>query len=141
MSWISKLMNETRHLGNQYRLELHCTIDTQPLTIEGTEQIRQTKLARRDKELEDRRAKSDLNENQLKALHREESKQRRLENAKHFRRSNRPLYKSSPDVLIGVSFTLAAPATVAVVKGSTGEVISMAEYSATLRGQLQVVKP
>ena len=109
---------------NKYRLELHCTIDTQHLTIEGTEQIRQTKLASRGKELEDRRAKSNLDENQLKALHREEGKQTRLENAKHFRRSVRPSCKGNPDVLVGVSFNLAAPATVAVVKGSTGEVLA-----------------
>lgn len=109
---------------NQYRLELQCTIDTQHLTIEGTEQIRQTKLASRSKELKDRRAKNNLDETQLKALHREESKQTRLENAKHFRRSDAPLYKGDPDVLVGVSFNLAAPATVAVVKGSTGEVLA-----------------
>ena len=110
---------------NRYRLELHCTIDTQRLTIEGTEQIRKEKLARKGEELEDRKSKNNAEDKQqIKALHREQSKQTRLENSKHFRRLNRPLYQGNADILVGVSFNLTAPATVAVVKGSTGETLT-----------------
>ena len=66
---------------NKYRLTLHCTIDTKLLTLEGTEQIRQEKLAKRSKELESRSQKSKLDEDQ--ALNRERAKQECLQNAKY----------------------------------------------------------
>jgi hypothetical protein len=107
---------------NRYRLTLHCTIDTNLLTVEGTEQIRQEKLAKRSKELESRSQKSKLDEDQ--ALNNELAKQKCLQNAKSFRRSQRPLYKGNSDILLGVSFDLAEPATVAVVRGSDGAVLA-----------------
>ena len=107
---------------NRYRLKLHCTIDTNLLTLEGTEQICQEKLAERSKELESRSQKSKLDEDQ--ALNRERAKQERLQNAKNFRRSQRPLYKGNSDILLGVSFNLAEPATVAVVRGSDAAVLA-----------------
>lgn len=106
---------------NRYRLTLHCTIDTNLLTLEGTEQIRQEKLAKRSKELERRSQTSNLDEDQT--LNRELAKQERLQNSKNFRRSQRPLYKGNSDILVGVSFNLAEPATVAVVRGSDGAVL------------------
>jgi hypothetical protein len=107
---------------NKYRLMLHCTIDTKLLTLEGTEQICQEKLAKRSKELESRSQKSKLDEDQ--GLNRERAKQECLQNAKNFRRSQRPLYKGNSDILLGVSFNLAEPATVAVVRGSDGAVLA-----------------
>jgi hypothetical protein len=107
---------------NKYRLTLHCTIDTYLLTLEGTKQICQEKLAKRSKELESRSQKSKLDEDQ--ALNRELAKQERLHNAKNFRRSQRPLYEGNSDILVAVSFNLAEPATVAVVRGSDGAVLA-----------------
>ena len=107
---------------NRYRLTLHCTIDTNLLTLEGTEQICQEKLAKRSNELENRSQKSKLDEDQV--LDRERAKQERLQNAKNFRRSQRPLYEGNSDILVAVSFNLAEPATVAVVRGSDGAVLA-----------------
>lgn len=107
---------------NRYRLTLHCTIDTNLLTLEGTEQICQEKLAKRSKELESRNQTSNLEEDQT--LNRELAKQERLQNSKNFRRSQRPLYKGNSDILLGVSFNLAEPATVAVVRGSDGALLA-----------------
>ena len=124
--------NETVQQSNEqniapwrkYHLELHCTVDTQLFTIEGTERIRQEKLARRNEEIEDRSTKSSGDENQDKSLKREQAKQSILERSKHFRRSQRPLYQGNLDILVGISFNLTAPAVIAVIKGSTGETLT-----------------
>ena len=108
----------------KYHLELHCTVDTQLFTIEGTEKIRQEKLASRDEEIKGRSTKNSIDDNQDKSLNREQAKQVTLENSKYFRRSQRPLYQGNFDILVGVSFNLTASAVVAVVKGSTGEVLA-----------------
>jgi IS605 OrfB family transposase len=57
-------------------------------------------------------------------LSREQGKQTTLENSKHFRRSQRSPYQGNSDILVGVSFTLTAPAVVAVVQGSTGKTLA-----------------
>lgn len=108
---------------NRLRLELHCTVDTQRLTIQGTEKFRQEELASRSKELERRSTRSNFEQNPEKSMYREQVKQTTLHNSKHFRRSQKPLYQGDPDKVLGVSFNLAAPATVAVVQGSTNETL------------------
>lgn len=108
----------------RYRLELHCTFDTDRLTIEGTERIRQEKLASRNAEIEDRSAKNNADRSQDSSLKREQGKQTTLANSKHFRRSQRPLYRGNSDILVGVSFSLTAPAVAAVVQGSTGKTLT-----------------
>ena len=109
---------------NRYRLALHCTFNAHALTQEGTKRICQEKLTARDKVLEKLSQQSEFDLEQTQTLQREQVKQKRLESAKDFRRSDRALYRGDADVLVGVSFNLADPATVAIVRGSTGETLA-----------------
>ena len=109
---------------NRYRLALHCTFNAHALTQEGTERICQEKLTKRDKLLEKLSQQRESDLEQTQTLNREQVKQKRLESAKDFRRSDRALYRGDADVLVGVSFNLADPATVAIVRGSTGETLA-----------------
>ncbi|HYX16203.1 MAG TPA: hypothetical protein VE944_17900, partial [Nostoc sp.] len=67
------------------------------------------------------KAKDDLNDKQLAYIKRKNSTLARINNP--FPRPNKPLYKGRSHILVGVSFGLEKPTTVAVVDGSTGKVL------------------
>lgn len=103
-----------------HRLLLHCSVETRLWTAEGTEEVRAEKIAKTQKIIDSMTAKGSRS-NKLKDY---ESSLERLQTFRGFPRPNRGNGKSNPAILLGVSFGLAKPATVAVVNVETGEVLA-----------------
>jgi len=107
---------------NVNHLTLYCTVDTRLWTDEGTNQVREEEAEKIAKNITQTKAKGDLNKNQQKHLKSKITSLSRINNP--FPRPSKSLYKGQSHILIGVSLGLEKPATVAVVDGTTGEVIT-----------------
>ncbi|MDZ7969251.1 MAG: type V CRISPR-associated protein Cas12k [Nostoc sp. DedSLP03] len=102
-------------------LILYCSVDTRLWTDEGTNLVREEKAEEIAKTITKTEAKDDLNEKQLAYIKRKNSTLARINNP--FPRPSKPLYKGRSHILVGVSFGLEKPTTVAVVDGSTGKAL------------------
>ncbi|MEH1902095.1 MAG: type V CRISPR-associated protein Cas12k [Nostoc sp.] len=107
---------------NVNRLTLYCSVDTRLWTTEGTNQVREEKAEEIAKNITNTKAKGDLNEKQQAHIKRKNSTLDRINNP--FPRPTKPLYKGQSHILVGVSLGLEKPATLAVVDGTTGQVIT-----------------
>lgn len=107
---------------NIHHLILQCTIDTRLWTAEGTEQVRQEKAEEIAQVLTRMNEKGDLNEKQQAFIKRKNSTLAKLDNP--FPRPSKALYQGRSQILVGVAMGLEKPATVAVVDGTTGNVIT-----------------
>jgi hypothetical protein len=96
---------------NVNHLALYCTFETRLMSAEGTLEVQQEKAAKALQKLThanpDPRNHSTLN---------------RLQNLPE--RPSKTPYQGHPEILVGISIGLATPVTVAVVNGSTGEVLA-----------------
>jgi IS605 OrfB family transposase len=109
-------------LWNINRLTLYCSVDTQLWTQEGTEKASQEKATKIAKIISSTKAKGDLTSKQKDFIRKREKTLELLQNP--FPRPSRPLYQGSPSILVGVSFGLDKPATIAIVDITTGKVIT-----------------
>jgi transposase len=91
-------------------------------TAEGTNLVIREKTEEIAKAFTNIKAKDDLNEKQLAYIKRKNSTLARINNT--FPRPSKPLYQGQSHILIGVSLGLEQPATVAVVNGPTGKVLT-----------------
>ncbi|MEH1998942.1 MAG: type V CRISPR-associated protein Cas12k [Nostoc sp.] len=107
---------------NVNRLTLYCSVDTRLWTTEGTNQVREEKAEKIAKIITNTKAKGNLNEKQQAHIKRKNSTLDRINNP--FTRPTKPLYKGQSHILVGVSLGLDKPATLAVVDGTTGQVIT-----------------
>ncbi|MEH1940159.1 MAG: type V CRISPR-associated protein Cas12k [Nostoc sp.] len=103
-------------------LTLYCSVDTRLWTTEGTNQVREEKAEEIAKTITNTKAKGDLNEKQQAHIKRKNSTLDRINNP--FPRPTKPLYKGQSHILVGVSLGLEKPATVAIVDGTTGKVLT-----------------
>lgn len=96
---------------NVSHLALYCTFETRLMSAEGTLAVQQEKAAKALQKLNhanpDPRIHSTLN---------------RLQHLPE--RPSKAPYQGHPEILVGISIGLATPVTVAVVNGSTGEVLT-----------------
>ncbi|MGQ4648115.1 type V CRISPR-associated protein Cas12k [Lyngbya aestuarii] len=104
------------------RLILYCAVDTRLWTKEGSQQIAAEKAAKISKIISKTEEKGELNPNQQAFLKRQQSTLARINNP--FPRPSKPLYQGQSHILVGVSFGLDKPATVAVVDALKGEVLT-----------------
>ncbi|EKF00493.1 hypothetical protein FDUTEX481_08898 [Tolypothrix sp. PCC 7601] len=104
------------------RLILYCCVDTRLWTAEGTNQVREEKAEEIAKAITRTIARGELNEKQLAFIRRKNSTLARINNP--FPRPSQLLYKGQSHILVGVSLGLEKLATVAVVDGSTGKVLT-----------------
>ncbi|MGF2035394.1 MAG: type V CRISPR-associated protein Cas12k [Nostoc sp. CmiVER01] len=103
-------------------LTLYCSVDTRLWTTEGTNQVREEKAEEITKTITNTKAKGNLNEKQQAHIKRKNSTLDRINNP--FPRPTKPLYKGQSHILVGVSLGLEKPATVAIVDGTTGKVLT-----------------
>lgn len=103
-------------------LTLYCSVDTRLWTTEGTNQVREEKAEEIAKAITNTKAKGKLNEKQQAHIKRKNSTLDRINNP--FPRPTKPLYKGQSHILVGVSLGLEKPATVAIVDGTTGKVLT-----------------
>lgn len=107
---------------NVHHLHLHCSVDTRLWTAQGTQQVAKEKTAKAEKNLTNVSNKTDLNDKQQGHVKRQQSMLARINQP--FPRPSKPLYQGKPSILVGVSFGLDKPATVAVVDASTKKVLA-----------------
>ncbi|MBN3892709.1 MAG: hypothetical protein HWQ43_27455 [Nostoc sp. JL31] len=107
---------------NVNRVNLYCSVDTRLWTIEGTNQVREKKAEKIAKIITNTKAKGKLNEEQQAHIKRQNSTLDTINNP--FPRPTKPLYKGQSHILVGISLGLEKPATLAVVDGTTGQVIT-----------------
>ncbi|MEH1928038.1 type V CRISPR-associated protein Cas12k [Nostoc sp.] len=104
------------------QLNLYCALDTRLLTTEGTQQVIEEKVTKITKTLTVTKEKDDLNDKQQAFITRQQSTLDRINNP--FPRPSKPNYQGQPSILVGVSFGLERPVTVAVVDVVKNEVLA-----------------
>jgi hypothetical protein len=107
---------------NIHHLKLYCCVDTRLWTEEGTNLVKEEKAEEIAKTITQTKAKGDLNDKQQAHLKRKNSSLARINNP--FPRPSQPLYKGQSHILVSVSLGLENPATIAVVDGTTGKVLT-----------------
>ncbi|BAY21190.1 hypothetical protein NIES2100_09390 [Calothrix sp. NIES-2100] len=103
-------------------LIFYCSVDTRLWTAEGTNLVRVEKAEEIAKTITQTKAKGELNDQQLAHIKRKNSSLARINNS--FPRPSKPLYQGQSHILVAVSLGLEKPATVAVVDGTIGKVLT-----------------
>ncbi|MEA5452848.1 type V CRISPR-associated protein Cas12k [Leptolyngbya sp. CCNP1308] len=101
---------------------LYCSVDTRLWTKEGSEQVSQEKATKIARVVSSTRARGNLTAQQEAFIRKREKTLTLLQNS--FPRPSRPLYQGNPTILVGVSFGLDKPATLAIVDVTTGKAIA-----------------
>jgi hypothetical protein len=104
------------------KLHFYCSLDTRMWTTEGTKQVIEEKITKITKTLDSTKQKDELNDQQQAFIIRQQSTLNRINNP--FPRPSKPIHKGNSSILIGVSFGLEKPVTVAVVNVVKSEVIA-----------------
>ncbi|WP_414545987.1 type V CRISPR-associated protein Cas12k [Nostoc sp. CCY0012] len=104
------------------QLHLYCTLDTRMWTTEGTQQVVDEKSTKITETLTKAKQKEDLNDKQQAFITRQQSTLDRINNP--FPRPSKPNYQGQPSILVGVSFGLEKPVTLAVVDVVKNEVLA-----------------
>ncbi|WP_448266389.1 type V CRISPR-associated protein Cas12k [Nostoc sp. DSM 114159] len=104
------------------QLHLYCSLDTRMWTTEGTQQVVEEKVTTITKTLTKVKQKNDLKDQQQAFITRQQSTLDRINNP--FPRPSKPNYQGQPSILVGVSFGLKKPVTVAVVDVVKNEVLA-----------------
>jgi IS605 OrfB family transposase len=107
---------------NVNHLTLYCSVDSRLWTQEGTNLVKEEKAEEIAKTITQAKAKGELNDKQQAHIKRKTSSLARINNP--FPRPSKPLYKGQCHILVGVSLGLEEPATVAIVDGTTGKVLT-----------------
>ncbi len=104
-------------------LYLHCSVETQLWTKEGTDKLRELKIAETKAKIEKWQENAPLNNNQQQRFKSAQTSLRKLKSFQGFSRpSKSPSHKNSSRIM-GVSIGLQQPVTVAVVDVMTSEII------------------
>ncbi|OCQ91136.1 hypothetical protein BCD64_12710 [Nostoc sp. MBR 210] len=104
------------------QLHLYCALDTRMWTIEGTQQVVDEKSTKITETLTKATQKDELNDKQQAFITRQQSTLDRINNP--FPRPSKPNYQGQPSILVGVSFGLEKPVTIAVVDVVKNEVLA-----------------
>ncbi|WP_199316240.1 type V CRISPR-associated protein Cas12k [Tolypothrix sp. FACHB-123] len=120
LAWLPREEKGEAWTVNQ--LNLYCALDTRMLTAQGTQQVVAEKITTITETLTKAKQKDDLNDKQLAFITRQKSTLDRIN--KPFPRPSKPNYQGQPSILLGVSFGLEKPVTVAVVDVVKNEVLA-----------------
>lgn len=120
IAWLPRKQQGEPWKVNQ--LHLYCALDTRMLTIEGTQQVVNEKSTKITETLTKAKQKEDLNDKQQAFITRQQSTLDRINNP--FPRRSKPNYQGQPSIIVGVSFGLEKPVTLAVVDVVKNEVLA-----------------
>jgi IS605 OrfB family transposase len=120
LAWLPREAKGVAWKVNQ--LNLYCALDTRMLTTEGTQQVVEEKSTKITETLTTAKQKDDLNDQQQAFITRQQSTLDRINNP--FPRPSKPNYQGNPSIVVGVSFGLENPVTVAVVDVVKNEVLA-----------------
>lgn len=115
--------NATGTPWNIHRLILQCSIDPRLWTKEQTELVRNQKILQAEKTIRKKEEEGELTNKQLSRLQGERTKRQAL-NQTFPHCPGKPLYQGKSDIIVGVSFGLDKPATVAVVDAVKKKVLA-----------------
>jgi len=132
---------------NTHRLYLHCTVDRQLLTAEGTEQLREAKkkevikiLQGKEKLQESELEQLGLTKTQIENVGKKRSTLTYLEKNSPPPRPNAKAYQGEPHIVVGVSFSRHEPVAIAVVDVEKEEVLERQSAKELLnRGEAQYI--
>jgi hypothetical protein len=124
-------INEEEQPWNRYQLFLHCTVATEFLSKEGTQQLGQKKqelalkaIATLEQKILELEKEGKSTKNDRESFSRKQGTVRRLNNLDNpFERPSRPLYQAQPNILLGVSLGSSKLATATVVDVTTEKVL------------------
>ena len=105
-------------------LSLHCSVETQLWTKEGTEQIRQLKIAKTQQKIENWQKQESLNKNQRQKLIANQTSLSLLGTFQGFSRPSKSPSHQNPSIIMGVCIGLKQPVTVAIVNVTNSEIIA-----------------
>ena len=105
------------------KLYLHCSADTTLWTQEGTEKIRQQKIAKTQQRIDKWQGQKSLTKNQQLKLKANQTSLSRLRTFDGFSRSINNSVTQDSSIIMGVSIGLQEPITVAVVNVVNGEIL------------------
>jgi hypothetical protein len=105
-------------------LYLHCSVETELWTQEGTEQIRKLKIAKTQQKIDRWLEQKSLNKNQQQKLLANQTSLSLLKTFPGFERPSRLKAQQNSSIIMGVSIGLQEPVTVAIVNVTNGEIIA-----------------
>ncbi|MDJ0596664.1 MAG: type V CRISPR-associated protein Cas12k [Pleurocapsa sp. MO_226.B13] len=118
-------------------LYLHCSVDSELWTQEGTEKIRQQKIAETQQTIGKSLKKKSLNQNQQQNLKRNQTSLRLLKTFRDFNRPSKPQHQQNPFLAMGVCIGLKEAVTVAIVNLVNGEIIACRNTKQLLNKPIQ----
>ena len=121
----------------QNQLYLHCTLETDCWTTEGTEKIAVKKQEEVSQIINNLKSKNNLTENQEAFLKRKNSTLNRLQNK--FPRPQKKRYQEKSNIYLGVALGLKIPATIAIVDIDTNKAIAYRNIKQLLKDDYHLI--
>ena len=118
-------------------LYLHCSVETELWTQEGTEQIRQQKIVKTQQKIGRWLEQESLTKNQRQKLLANQTSLSLLEYFQDFNRPSKYLPKQNPSLAMGVCIGLKEPVTVAIVNLVNGDIIACRDTKQLLNKPIQ----
>ena len=107
-----------------HSLLLHCSVETQLWTHEGTESIRGLKIVETQKSIIKQENNKSLTKNQQKKLKGDRTSLNLLSNFQEFSRPKQNQPNKNPSIIVGISIGLQQPVNIAVVDVITGQTLT-----------------
>ncbi len=118
-------------------LYLHCSVETELWTQEGTEQIRQQKIAKTKQKIDRWLEQESLTKNQHQKLLANQTSLSLLNTFRDFNRPSKHRCRQNPSLAMAVCIGLKEPVTVAVVNLVNGEIIACRDTKQLLNKLIQ----
>ncbi|MBD2490463.1 type V CRISPR-associated protein Cas12k [Aulosira sp. FACHB-615] len=103
------------------KLTLHCTYDARLWTAEGTEEVRQEKTNKAQKQVDKVGNNEDIDSKEQKKLSKNIASLSRLNNS--FTRPSKPIYRGQSNIIVGVSFHPVELVTLSVVDVTNQQIL------------------
>ena len=105
-------------------LYLHCSVETELWTQEGTERIRQQKIVKTQKKIDKWLEAKSLSENQQQKLLANQTSLSLLNTFRDFKRPSKPTVQQNSSLAMGVCIGLKEPVTAVIVNILNGEIVA-----------------
>ena len=118
-------------------LYLHCSVETELWTQEGTEKVRQQKIIKTKQKIDKWLAAESLSKNQQQKLLANQTSLSLLNTFRDFNRPSKHRHQQNPSLAMGVSIGLKEPVTVAIVNLVNGEILAYRDTKQLLDKPMQ----
>ena len=118
-------------------LYLHCSVETELWTEEGTEQIRQQKIIKTKQKIDKWLSAESLSKNQQQKLKSNQTSLSHLNTFRDFNRPSKSQHQQNSSLAMGVCIGLKEPATAAIVNLENGEILACRDTKQLLDKPMQ----